>query len=328
MQVSQKPSRQTEIVAQILMVLVTCVISLFAAEIVLRLKNSTMDNYDIEMWRYSSELKQVSPDPVLGHIHKPSREAVLQNVNIRIDENGLRGASAADASDFTRRIVVLGSSITLGWGVEEGDTMTSQLESRLRDAGEDVRVLNAGIGNYNSPRYVKRFMDRLTQLDPTDIVVHYFLRDAETLEPGGGNFLLRNSQLAVTVWIAVNRVFGSSGHGSLVEHYRSVYAPDAIGRQAMEAALKQLAEYGRENNIRLYLAMVPDVHNLEDYQFGFIHEELQNLSEELGYRYVDLKPAFGNLSPEDVWAMPGDPHPNALGHKLMADAIFPFLLLN
>ena len=26
---------------------------------------------------------------------------------------------------------------------------------------------------------------------------------------------------------------------------------------------------------------------------------------------------------EELFAMPGDPHPNALGHRLMADAMFP-----
>ena len=44
-----------------------------------------------------------------------------------------------------------------------------------------------------------------------------------------------------------------------------------------------------------------------------------------GYAVVDLLPAFGKLPPEQVWAMPGDPHPNALGHRLMADAVYPLL---
>jgi hypothetical protein len=31
------------------------------------------------------------------------------------------------------------------------------------------------------------------------------------------------------------------------------------------------------------------------------------------------------LPPQELFAMPGDPHPNALGHKLMADAISPII---
>jgi len=33
-------------------------------------------------------------------------------------------------------------------------------------------------------------------------------------------------------------------------------------------------------------------------------------------------PYFGELKPSDVWAM-GDPHPNALGHSIMAGALVP-----
>ena len=49
------------------------------------------------------------------------------------------------------------------------------------------------------------------------------------------------------------------------------------------------------------------------------------IAEADGYQYVDLLSSFGKLSPEEVWAMPGDPHPNALGHELMAQAIVPLL---
>ena len=41
-------------------------------------------------------------------------------------------------------------------------------------------------------------------------------------------------------------------------------------------SLKKLADYAKAHHIRLYLAMMPDIHNLKDYQFGFIHEAVQN----------------------------------------------------
>ncbi len=224
-----------------------------------------------------------------------------------------------------RRILVLGASITLGWGVKEEDTLTSLLERRFAEKVEPVQVLNAGIGNYNAERYVGHFFRDLKDLKPTDIVVHYFLRDAEKLEAGGGNFFLRNSELAVTLWIAMNRILKPQGEASIEAHYKAVYDPNSEGYKAMQSALKQLADYAHANNIAITLAVVPDVHNLENYPFTDIHARMKTVAEGLGYRFVDLLPAFGNLTPKDVWAMPGDPHPNALGHKLMADALFPVL---
>jgi lysophospholipase L1-like esterase len=294
-----------------------------AGELLLRLKNSSMTNYDIEMWRYAKELKHKSPDPALDFDHVRSKSAVLQGVDIRLNEWGLRGSPVGALPADGRRILFLGGSITLGWGVPEADTVAAQLEKRLRAAGEKAQVLNGGVGNYNAERYVSRFFKKHAELKPTDIVVQYFLRDAEDLPPGGGNYLLRHSQVAVTLWIAYHRLFDQKGEQSLVEHYRKTYQPGARGFLVMKAKLEQLAEHARAKGVRIFLAMTPDVHNLVDYKLGFVHDIMREVAAEHGYAYIDLLPAMRGRRPEELFAMPGDPHPNALGHNLMAEAIFP-----
>jgi lysophospholipase L1-like esterase len=300
-------------------------LSFCAGEAIIRFKNRSMTNYDIEMWRYAKELKRPSDNPLLGHEHVPSASALLQSVVIRTNEYGMRGPSIPAGSAGARRVLFLGSSITLGWGVPEEETVTARLERMFSEKGLKVEVLNAGIGNYNAPRYVELFTSRLEALKPTDIVVHYFLRDAEVLDRGGGNFLLRHSQLAVTLWTAVNQYLRPSGTDTLVKHYTAVYDPAAPGYKAMQSALRRLSEYARSNNVRVYLAMVPDVHDLKNYRFGFVHDLMKDNAEKLGFRYIDLLPALKGIAPEQLWAMPGDPHPNALGHRKMADAIFPVI---
>jgi hypothetical protein len=172
---------------------------------------------------------------------------------------------------------------------------------------------------------VSRFFKELSGLTPTDIVVHYFLRDAEDLPAGGGNVALRHSELAVTLWIAFHRLYDRGGEQSLVDHYRRVYEPDAPGFVEMEKQLKALADYARAHHVRLFLAMTPDVHDLVDYKFGFVHDAMRRVAEGAGYTYVDLLPALRGRPPQDLFAMPGDPHPNALGHELMAQAIYPVI---
>lgn len=314
-----------EFVRSTIVVLIAVLIVMAAGELVLRIKNNSMKNYDIEMWRYARELKTPSSDPILGHEHIPNSSAVLESVALRTNEWGLRGGPVGPAIPGKRRILVLGGSITLGWGVPEPETMTVRLQDAFRAHGEDVEVLNAGIGNYNAQRYVERFLTKLAGLQPTDILVHYFLRDAEHLDSGEGNFLLRNSELAVTGWIAWNRLFARNGEQALIEHYREAYDPKAPGFAEMTESLKRLADYAKQHQIRLYLAIVPDVHQLVDYPFLSIHKTIEKIASDDGYSYIDTLPAFAGLKPEQVWAMPGDPHPNALGHKLMAEAIFPLL---
>lgn len=301
---------------------VSVAVCLLAGEVVLRIKNSSMKTYDIEMWRYAKELKRRSSDPDLGFDHVHSKSALLQGVQINLNEVGLRGPPLREPGSGERRILFLGGSITLGWGVPENQTVEMQLQDMLRGAGERVQVLNGGVGNYNTVRYVSRFFKELTGLHPTDIVVQYFLRDAEELTNESGNFLLRTSELAVTLWIAYHRLLDMQGETSLAEHYRKAYNPSAPGFLAMKQKLEELARYGKEHNIRLYMAMTPDIHNLIDYKFKFIHAQMQQIAEEDGYRFIDLLLPLLGRPPEELYAMPGDPHPNALGHKLMAQAIF------
>lgn len=47
----------------VIAVIVSLVISLAAAEMILRVKNSAGTNYDIEMWKYANTLKRQSNDP-------------------------------------------------------------------------------------------------------------------------------------------------------------------------------------------------------------------------------------------------------------------------
>jgi len=294
----------------------------------LRLKNSSMKNYDIEMWRYANELKKADTNPELAFSHIKSSSALLQGVEIRTNEWGLRGGPINPIARDERRILMIGGSITLGWGVPEDKTLTVLLQNKLRESGDNVTVLNAGIGNYNAERYVSRFFAEHTELKPTDIVVQYFLRDAEDLSPGGGNWLLRHSQLAVTLWIAYHRFFENSGENLLLEHYRDVYKEEKLGFKKMKQKLNELSIYAKQNDIRIYLAMTPDVHNLVNYQFEFIHDIIKDIAKENDYKFIDFLPSFRGLTPEDLYAMPGDPHPNAYGHKLMAEDLLTILKIN
>ena len=49
------------------------------------------------------------------------------------------------------------------------------------------------------------------------------------------------------------------------------------------------------------------------------------LSRDLGFIYADLLPAFTGHNAKSLWSLPGDPHPNSLGHELMAKMLFPVL---
>lgn len=298
-------------------------VGLGTAEMLLRLKNSDQRNYNIEMWRYSKLLKKKSSDPDLGHEHLRNAAATLQGVRIRINSFGMRGGEP-DLSDTKRkRVMFLGSSMTLGWGVEEDKIMPSLIGQELKD---QVQVFNAGIGNYNTHRYVTLFDRRLKGLKPDVVVVQYFIRDAEDLEAGGGNFILRHSQLAVAVYdlcqMAINVHKGGQG---LVDHYRNVYAQDSVGLRKMKTAMARLQELSRQEHFSVILAMAPESHQIDPYPFQFVNDAVKQIARQYGWAYVDFTPRLRSVPAQDLWVMPGDPHYNALGHQIMAEALLPYL---
>ena len=71
------------------------------------------------------------------------------------------------------------------------------------------------------------------------------------------------------------------------------------------------------------MAMTPDIHNLKDYQFWFIHQRMRMIAQEDGYTFIDLLPAFGELPPERVWAVLTDfdsyPKWNPFIHSISGD---------
>lgn len=301
-------------------------LSLAAAEGALRLKNASMRNYDIEMWRYARELKTPSDNALLGHEHLPNREAILQSTLIRTNAWGLRGGPVSETpAPGTRRIMVLGGSLTLGWGVAEDQTVSSLLQKKFDEASIKAEVLNAGIGNYNAQRYIERFLIRLAILHPTDILVLTFPRDGEALEQGGGNWLLRNSELAVIFWIAANRLLGPFTDRTVEDHYRVVYTTGSENVKIMRDEFEKLARYAVANNVNVTIAMVPDIHNLVDYRLNFVNEYFAGMARYLNFSYIDTLPFFQKVPANELWAMPGDPHPNALGHAIIADAVFPLV---
>jgi len=312
-----------QILIRIAAAVATIIATAAAGEGLLRLKNADQMSYQVEMWRYAKELKQAVADERLGHIHRPSRSATLQNVTISLNSLGLRGPEPDLGNGGKARVLLLGSSITLGWGVPEEDTLRAKLEAM---SGGRAQVWNAGIGNYNADRYVTLYERYLADLRLDVIVVHYFVNDAEILPPPRDNPLLRHSQLALMLWQAVlNFRQGKSDLSGLVERYRDVYADGSESRLRMERALMRLRDLAGKSGTRVLLAMMPDIHNLRNYPFGFVHEHMARLAKRLGWEYVDLLPALDIEDPRIIYAMPGDPHPNATGHRMIALAIAPVI---
>ena len=301
--------------------------AILICETVLRVKHKFIINYDIEMWKYAKKLKVRSENPKINHVHKNNSAAVLQKVLISTNSYGQRDKefTREDLNNYERSFIVLGSSVALGWGVEQDKTFTSILNEISKKKGKNWIFVNGGVGNYNTERYVNNFFENWSELPFTDIVVHFFVNDTEMSFNARPNFFFEHTHIGVVIWKLINSYKSSFKKEKLEDYYYERYLDDFQGFKIAKAELVRLKNFCIEKNVKCHLFVMPDIHKLNPYELGFINEKISIISKELKYNYLDLLPVFENQPQETIWNDYGDPHPSAFAHKLMADKIFNFL---
>ena len=106
-------------------------------------------HYNIEMMKYAKYLKSISNNPKVGLEHKKNIKKKLMNVEISLNSDGFRNKD--DLSKNSKKILMLGDSMTFGWGAQF--PFSYHLDNKLKD----YEVINAGIGNTNTIMQVNNF---------------------------------------------------------------------------------------------------------------------------------------------------------------------------
>ena len=173
---------------------VALLLGALALEGTLRVISNRTNIYHLEMLKYAASLKGKDPTGELSHIHLPNRRKRLMGVEISLNNLGNRGPNILPVKGPNeRRILVMGSSITMGWGVPQHQVFTSKLQSTLNQVMPTrYHIENAGVGNYNT-HYHRVLMDRQWEVvKPDQVVLQFFLDDPES-DPKSGSLMMRNS---------------------------------------------------------------------------------------------------------------------------------------
>src|SRR5690606_40298619 len=81
------------------------------------------------------------------------------------------------------RVLALGDSCTFGRGVPDEATWPARLEARLRAAGRDAAVFNAGVEGYDTAQELEVLRRRAPLVRPTAVVVAWLANDAHGRPP-------------------------------------------------------------------------------------------------------------------------------------------------
>lgn len=304
------------------------IIGLIISEGALRLKHTIIPNYDIEMWKYAKELKIKSKNKFIGHVHLKNKSSNLQKVNISTNQAGQRDINYNNniLKNYERSFLTIGSSITLGWGVEYEKTFTFKLNEYSKKDKNNWLFINGGVGNYNTERYVNNYLENWKDYNFTDLLIQFFVNDTENLrEITEPNFFVEHFHLGVITWKLMNSYKNKFQTEKIEDYYKDLYDNDNKGFKIALKNLKKIQNHCKMNNINCILINTPDIHQLNPYKLKFINEKMKNISEDINLPYLDLLNSFQKYDAKALWNDYGDPHPNELGHEVMAKTIYKFL---
>jgi lysophospholipase L1-like esterase len=308
-----------------LMVIGSLVATAIVLELFVRVAVDNGMQFDLEMWKYAREVKEVAANPLIGHQHRPGSRAHLMGVDVAINSKGLRDREIPyERTPGTLRILMLGDSFTEGWGVALDDTFAKRLERLYAAKGVKAEVINAGVGNYNTVMEVNAFLDEGRKYDPDIIVLNFTFNDAEPIPPHPAeNPLLLLCEACVYLAGRTDTLLREASLRSDWEsYYLGLYADDAPGWRAARAALAQLAAYARAHRQKLLVASLPDLHQLNPYPLQHISDLARQAASDNGADFVDVLPELQAVPPRQLWVSPTDPHPNAQADALIAQALF------
>jgi lysophospholipase L1-like esterase len=303
-----------------------CLIVLeYAARVVL---DGNGMHYGIEMWKYARLVKQRSSNPLMSHEHAPNREARLMGVDVTTGSQGLRDRDYPfEKGAREHRILVLGDSLTFGWGVPVERTYPKALERMLNSGASSetvYQVINAGVGNYNTVQEVSYFKERGIRYRPDEVILGFYINDAEPIPTPQDGWLARTSYLYVLAssgWDSFLRNFGAKV--GYADYYRDLYTEQNAGWQACQRALEELIEMCQRQQIPLRIVLLPELHFPNgEYPFASIHDLVAAVGKRHGVATLDLQRAFTGHDPKSLWVSLGDAHPNEKAMDIIATEIY------
>jgi hypothetical protein len=154
---------------------------LLVAEGAVRVANFGLDGVAYA-WRYQyekfldSELVRSTDDPLLPYGLRADVDTYYNGGTFLTNAHGFRGPEVSvQKPEGVVRVIVLGSSYSLGQGVDQEDTYPAQLERLLNEnLPGQYEVLNLAVPNYRLPEMLRAYETLARRFDPDIVLVEFY----------------------------------------------------------------------------------------------------------------------------------------------------------
>ncbi len=300
----------------------TILITLFF-EISLRIAYSYFANYNTEMWRYSKELKVPEHNPNLPFVHRKNIIKNLYGVEFITDENGFRIGKDQEEKIGTRKILFLGDSFTVGWGVSFDSTISNLVEGFF-ETSTNIESINMGCGNYNTIMEVELFKQKGISLKPEIAILSFYINDLEDTPRILSNFeyyFMTNFYLYGFLFDKYIKLKSKYDSDFINNYYQNQYSNSTRIRKNADA-IRRLAQLCKINNVKLLIVNIPDLRNLSDYKYNFVSKYINGVADELNIEFLDLFSSVKGSESNRLWVSDEDPHSNGYANNIFAKAIY------
>jgi hypothetical protein len=266
-------------------------------------------------------------NPRLLYAMQPGFRGYAHGAWVRTNGNGFRGPSPSGAKDHgTIRIGLIGDSVVFGFGLEESETLSSQLEEAtgpLTGPGGRIEVINLGVCGYNLEQELEVLRTQGLRLDLDLLVLVLMSNDADDAEPAA-----RRRPPWRRMALAYSRAW------ALLEYQRWLgrfpdprrYAPEGeplarpLGSELEvwdEVGWNRFLETLDRFRNELGRAGIPWVLAYSGAP-GAFESKLSEAVARRGVPYVPLQMAYGGLIGDPSFTLGWDGHPSARATAVMA----------
>ena len=300
--------------------------SLLLAICAVELGIRTVDPFGISYYELSGEYtRDKLADEHLVFRHKPSWETRYGDVLVTYNERGLRDRPILPKAEGEYRILALGDSITFGWGVPQDQIFTFRLEQLLQGRLQrPVRVINSGVGAYNTVQEVTYFKQEGVTFQPDLVMLTYVQNDIEEnkgpFDPWAGDSLRGKSlpemvlKMLGKLWFY--RLVHHTYHVALLEQLKGQSSNPLQGGEGWNhsmSALGELAAMCEEHKIPLIVFFRRSKPGENNPLFEDVVRHVH------GAPVKDMGQWFEGLDESSLVISKVDGHPNAEGHRVMAE---------
>lgn len=277
-----------------------------------------------------SGLLRSSSNPELIYELKPNLDTYFKLARFKTNSHGIRGKECGIIKPKnTFRIAVIGSSITLGSGVDNEDTFCLVLERRLNAESSSLsyEVINFAVPSYTLNQNLSTLKYCALEYNP-DLIL-FCMVEAGSIDPSAG------SEKIGQVYKPLPRSypFFESFFVKLLEAnkitYRFKEEEPRINRKInnsriviLDKAFSEIEEISQKNKVPVIM-LIAKIYCRDQYY----DKKIESLSLKHGFGFIDTTEAFkdrGNL--EKFWIYKIDKKPNKSAHKIFSEVIYNYLV--